>query len=65
MRANSIDTTESKGDGKWDSLPQELFQVLPWRVYDQPVELYCARGTTLLQAPPRPTYQGKGQLEPA
>ena len=37
----------------------------PWRVCNQPIQLHCTRGPTLLQASPHPTHQGKRQLKPA
>lgn len=35
----------------------------PRRLYDKPVKLHCTWRKTLLQAPPRSTLQGEGELQ--
>ena len=35
-----------------------------WRVCNQPIQLHCAWGKALLQAPPYPTVQGERKLQP-
>ena len=54
-----------QGYGEWNCIPQELFQMQPWRMCDQPIQLHCTRGQTLLQTPPHPTDKRERQLKPA
>lgn len=49
----------------WEILPQALFQVLPWRLCNQPIKLCSPWAPALLQASPQPALQGKRKLQPA
>lgn len=72
MEPNTCSSTDwliicisSQGYREWNGIPQELFQMQPWRVHNKPFQLHCTWGPALLQTPPHPTDKGERQLKPA